>query len=67
VAPVASPGRRKGILVLSAIALVLVLAIAIAVGVAVSNASAPDPTPTLPAVEEPLGTHLNDLLDEVTP
>ena len=34
---------------------------------ALSTAGSPDPAPTLPAVVEPLNTHLHDLMDEVTP
>ncbi|QIG39973.1 serine/threonine protein kinase [Microbacterium sp. 4R-513] len=59
--------RRTWILAVVGVLLAIAVATVIAVGVAVSTNSAPDPTPSLPAVEEPLGTHLQDLLDEVTP
>jgi serine/threonine protein kinase len=47
------------------VAAVLLIA-GIAWGVAASQTSS-DPAPSLPAVEEPLGGHLRDLMDEVTP
>lgn len=71
--PVAPPQHRKPahrrtwVLALIAFVVALIAATAIAAGLAVSANSAPDPTPSLPAVEEPLGTHPQDLLEEVSP
>ena len=62
-----APLRRLWVVILSVIVVALVVGTAITVGVALSTNSAPDPTPSLPAVEDPLGSHLHDLLDEVTP
>jgi serine/threonine protein kinase len=63
-----SPGRpRRRIVGLVSIVAALIVAAAIAVGIAATVANEPDPSPTLPAVEEPLGTHLDELLDAVTP
>lgn len=45
-------------------------AVLVAAGIgwfALSTAGSPDPAPTLPTVVEPLDTHLQDLMDEVTP
>ncbi|TDN92126.1 serine/threonine-protein kinase [Microbacterium sp. BK668] len=61
------PHRRAGILALAAVVVALALAVAIGVGIAVSAGSQPEPAPSLPVVDQPLGTHLQDLLDEVTP
>ena len=65
----ARPARRpKGIAAIVAV-LAVVVAGAIAVGVllATTQPDAGSTVPTLPAVEEPLGTHLDDLLESVTP
>lgn len=65
----ARPAKRpKGIAAIVAV-LAVVVAGAIAVGVllATTQPDAGSTVPTLPAVEEPLGTHLDDLLESVTP
>lgn len=49
------------------IVVALLAAVAVALGVAVAQTGESDPPPSLPAVEEPLGTHLDDLLEAVTP
>ncbi|WP_314508423.1 serine/threonine-protein kinase [uncultured Microbacterium sp.] len=61
-----SPARRRWAVIAGGIALVLA---AVVVAVVVWNGSGSTPTapPDLPQVEEPLGTHLQDLMDEVTP
>jgi serine/threonine protein kinase len=65
----ALPAKRpKGIAVIGAV-IALIVTGAAAVGILVATTQ-PDPAssvPTLPAVEEPLGTHLDDLLESVTP
>jgi hypothetical protein len=43
------------------------VAIIVAIVVWGGTASSPTPPPDLPPVEEPLGTHLQDLMDEVSP
>ena len=59
-APSMSRGRR----VLAVVAVVLVLVVAALVLVNVTGGT--DEPPALPAVDEPLGTHLDDLLQSVT-
>ncbi|WP_345799890.1 serine/threonine-protein kinase [Microbacterium sp. AZCO] len=62
-----APKRGRVALILAGI-VALVIAAAFAIGVAAAVTSAePEPIPTLPAVQEPLGTHLQDLLETVTP
>jgi hypothetical protein len=59
--------RRRAALLLAGI-VALVIAVALAIGVtAAVNADKPEPLPSLPANVEPLGTHLHDLLESVTP
>jgi hypothetical protein len=59
--------RRRGILILIAIGAALVLAAAIVIGITLTVNGAADPAPSLPQVGEPLDSHLQDLLDEVSP
>ena len=62
--PTEAPRTLIGVLV----AVVALLAAGVvAVGILVATNGQPDPPPALPAVEEPLGTHLDDLLESVTP
>jgi serine/threonine protein kinase len=52
------------------IAAAIVVAVLLALGIGwavVSSQPNPSPAPSLPVVEEPLGGHLDDLMDEVTP
>lgn len=58
---------RRRIIALVSIVVALVIAIAIAVGIALTAKTEPDPAPALPTIEEPLGGHLEDLLEAVTP
>jgi serine/threonine protein kinase len=58
--------RPKGIAVIVAV-IALLVAGATAVGILVATTKPDTAVPTLPAVEEPLGTHLDDLLESVTP
>jgi len=63
-----SPARRRLPAILAAAAAaVAALVVAIVVWTGVANNNTPAPAPELPAVEEPLGTHLDDLMDEVSP
>ena len=57
--------RRRLTVIIVAAALAVMAAVAIVVGINAS--SAPPAQPTLPQLEEPLDTHLNDLMDEVSP
>jgi serine/threonine protein kinase len=58
--------RRRWAIVLAVAAIVLVAVVA---GLTLWSgmAAAPAPLPELPQLEEPLGTHLRDLLEEVSP
>jgi serine/threonine protein kinase len=58
--------RRRLAIIVGGIALALA-AVVVAALVWAGAASTPAPQPELPQMEEPLGTHLQDLLDEVTP
>jgi eukaryotic-like serine/threonine-protein kinase len=58
--------RRRWAIVLGAAA-VAVVALVLSVTLWNGLASAPAPAPQLPQVEGPLGTHLQDLMDEVSP
>ena len=58
--------RRRLAIIVGAIA-VAVVAVVVAVVVWAGAASTPPPQPELPQLEEPLGTHLQELMDEVTP
>jgi len=64
--PTVSPARRRWAVIAGGIALVLA-AVVVAVFVWNGSGSTPTAPPDLPQVEEPLGTHLQDLMDEVTP
>jgi hypothetical protein len=70
-APVASSAapKRSRRAVLLVLVLVAVVVIAVVVGVLLwlLGASAPPAAPALPPLEDPLGTHLQQLMDEVTP
>jgi len=61
-----APRRRRWGAIVGAIVLATV-AIIVAIVVWGGTASSPTPPPDLPPVEEPLGTHLQDLMDEVSP
>ena len=61
----ASRRRRRGAIV-GAIVLAAA-AVIVAIVVWGGTASSPTPPPDLPQVEEPLGTHLQELMDEVSP
>jgi serine/threonine protein kinase len=63
--PAKSASRRLGAIV-GAIVLAAA-AIVVAIVVWGGTASSPTPPPDLPQVEEPLGTHLQELMDEVSP
>ena len=63
----AKPGARRRLTAIIAGAALAVAAIVVAVIVWNGIASAPAAPPDLPQVEEPLGTHLQDLMDEVSP
>ena len=63
----AVPTKRRGLIGVLIAVVALLAAGVIAVGILVATNEKPDPAPTLPAVEEPLGTHLDDLLESVTP
>ena len=54
-------GAIVGAIVLAAAALVVAIVVWGGAG------SSPAPPPDLPQVEEPLGTHLQELMDEVSP
>ncbi|MFH8249368.1 serine/threonine-protein kinase [Microbacterium sp. B2969] len=62
----ATPRSRVVLILAGVVALVIAVAFAIGIAAAVNSAS-PEPLPSLPANEEPLGTHLHDLLESVTP
>jgi len=65
--PGSSPpaNRSRWVMIVSAVALVLVATV---VGVALAiGAASPAPPPALPAVGEPLDTHLQDLMSELSP
>lgn len=77
-APIADPETDSGPIVtgplrirrrLAIIAVVAVIVIAVIVGVLIwaLSASSPAAQPTLPTLDEPLGTHFQQLLDAVTP
>lgn len=59
------PGRRWAIVL--AAAAVAVVALVLSVTLWNGLTSAPAPAPQLPEIEGPLGTHLQDLMDEVSP
>ena len=63
----AKPGARRRLTAIIAGAALAVAAVVVAVIVWNGIASAPAAPPDLPQVEEPLGTHLHDLMDEVSP
>jgi len=58
--------RRRWAIILGAAA-VAVVGLVLSVTLWNGLASAPSPAPQLPQVEGPLGTHLQDLMDEVSP
>jgi len=61
-------GRSKEVKGLVAALFALLLACVVVVGLAMfSPNDDPAPAPTLPALEDPLGSHLEQLLDSVTP
>ncbi|WP_243073912.1 serine/threonine-protein kinase [Microbacterium sp. SS28] len=67
--PVPAPAparRRRGFTAVLLVCVGLAVAAAIAIGVAFSTQQ-PEPAPALPGNVEPLGTHLQQLLDEVSP
>jgi serine/threonine protein kinase len=69
-APVASSAthsRPPRLLVVVAILAVVVVAVIVGVLLWSVGASSPADVPTLPTLEEPLGTHMNDLLEAVSP
>lgn len=60
--------RRSGFVWLTGAASAVVLASIVLVGAAIwAPRTEPTPAPTLPAMEEPLGTHLQQLLTSVSP
>ncbi len=61
------PSRRRRWAILLAAAGVVLVALVISVTLWSGLASAPPPAPELPQLEEPLGTHLRELLEEVSP
>lgn len=65
---VAAPAtRRRWAVIIGAVVIALVLVgVVVGTSLAIGQAS-PTPAPTLPALEEPLNTHLQDLMDEVSP
>lgn len=64
--PPRSAGRRRWAIPVAAAAIVIV-ALAVAATVWGGLTSAPAPAPDLPNVEEPLGTHLRELWEEISP
>ena len=63
----AAPAKRPKVVGILVAVVALLAAGVIAVGILIATNGQPDPPPTLPAVEEPLGTHLDELLESVTP
>ena len=63
----AAPANRPKVIRALIAVVALLAAGVIAVGVLIATNGRSDPPPTLPAVEEPLGTHLDELLESVTP
>ncbi|WP_281974202.1 serine/threonine-protein kinase [Microbacterium terricola] len=63
--PVRRSARRRVVAVISAIAAAVVIAIAAFVWTGLGDP--PATTPDLPEVQDPLGTHLDELLEQVTP
>lgn len=65
----APSARRRRIigLLIAIVALVVALAIAVGAVVAANMGADASTPPVLPAVQEPLGSHLHDLLESVTP
>ena len=61
------PSRRRRWAILLAAAGVVLVALMISVTLWSGTASAPPPAPEIPQLEEPLGTHLRELLEEVSP
>jgi serine/threonine protein kinase len=62
----AQPGPPRWLVV---VAIVAVVVVAVIVGVLLWSvgAASPDDVPSLPTLEEPLGAHMNDLLEAVSP
>ncbi|MEU1970734.1 serine/threonine-protein kinase [Microbacterium sp. NPDC019599] len=60
-------GKRRTTILLIAAAILLAIVAAVAIGIAAANQAEPEQAPPLPAIEEPLGTHLDELYEEVTP
>jgi hypothetical protein len=61
------PSHRRRWAILLAAAGVVLVALVVSVMLWNGLADAPPPTPELPQLEEPLGTHLRELLEEVSP
>jgi serine/threonine protein kinase len=64
--PARSTARGRLAIILAAIALAVIAGV-VAVVVWAGAGSTPSPQPDLPQLEEPLRTHLQELMDEVTP
>ena len=62
-----TPRKRWPWILAVAAAVIVVGAVASIIGNNSTSESSPTPAPTLPALDEPLGTHLNELLEAVNP
>ncbi|WP_440711511.1 serine/threonine-protein kinase [Herbiconiux sp. YIM B11900] len=65
-ASAADPQRRRRVRVIAIVVALIVLAVIVGILIWALGASSPAPAPQLPQVDEPLGTHLQQLLDSVT-
>lgn len=57
----------RGWQVLAATVAVIIVAVIVGILIVALGASRPAPAPTLPTLDDPLGTHMQQLLDAVTP
>jgi serine/threonine protein kinase len=65
--PAKSASRRRRLVAIVGAIVLAATAIVVAIVVWGGAGSSPTPVPDLPQVEEPLGTHLRELMDEVSP
>ena len=63
----ATPRKRWPWIIAVAAAAIIIAAVASSLGNVSSSESTPTPAPTLPALDDPLGTHLDELLEAVSP
>jgi len=64
----AAGGRVRAVRWLVVVMLALIVAVAVVTAVTIRSPSdSPAPVPTLPALQDPLGSHLKQLLDSVSP